>query len=228
MSKPLILIIDDETDIIKLLKYNLEKEGYEALFAKTGEQGLELAKEKLPQLILLDLMLPGLDGFGTCKLLRGTSETKNIPILILSAKSSEIDQVVGLELGAADYITKPFSIKVLLARIKKFLKSQPAKEEAAVLKTGDFLLDRERVVFSIKGKPVGLTKLEFTILGILMENQGKVMSRQKLVSTAWGPQSVVTDITVNMHLRGIRKKLGKHRNAVETVRGSGYRLSESL
>ena len=136
--------------------------------AQTGEEGFELAKTKRPDLVILDLMLPGMDGFEVCKLLRGAKDTKNIPVLMLTAKNSETDQVVGLELGASDYISKPFSVKVLLARIKNIFRRQEAKkEEAAVLKAGDAVMDKERQSFTLKGKPIALTKLEFKILSLI-------------------------------------------------------------
>ena len=228
MPKQLILAIDDEKDILNLLQYNLEKEGYQVLTASTGESGLEIAKSKKPAVILLDLMLPGMDGMEVCKILKGTKETKNIPIIMLTAKSAEIDQVVGLELGASDYIAKPFSVKVLLARIKNiFRKETVEKEEKQVLKIGELLIDKERLAFTIKGKAVALTKLEFRILSFLMENPGKVFSRDKLLSGAWDGEAFVIDRTVDVHMRSIRHKLGKYRNYIETIRGAGYRFVEA-
>ncbi len=227
MPKETILIIDDEKDILKLLQYNLEKEGYPVLTAQTGETGLELAKSKKPDLVILDIMLPGMDGLEVCKLLRTTSQTKNIPIFMLTAKNTEVDQVVGLELGASDYIAKPFSVKVLLARLKNIFRAKTnQKEETAVLKAGDFVIDKEKLHFTVKGKPVPLTKLEFRILSFLMENPGRVFSRDKLLSGAWGGEAFVIDRTVDVHVRSIRKKLGKYRDMIETVRGTGYRFSE--
>ena len=227
MAKRRILVIDDEKDILKLLQYNLEKEGYEILVAKTGEDGFTSAKNQLPDLIILDLMLPGMDGFEVCKLLRAERSTKNIPILMLTAKGSEIDQVVGLELGASDYIAKPFSVKVLLARLKNIFRNQTEKKEGGpLLRSGDLVLDKDKHSFSIKGKAVSLTKLEFRILSFLMENPGKVFSRDQLLSGAWEGEAFVVDRTVDVHVRGIREKLGKHRDCVQTVRGAGYRFAE--
>ena len=227
MPKQTILVIDDEKDIQKLLQYNLEKEGYQVLAAKTGEEGLELAKTKRPDLVILDLMLPGIDGIEVCKLLQADKNTKTIPILMLSAKSAEVDQILGLELGASDYITKPFSVKVLLVRVKSALrKAESGKEEPALVKAGDFVIDKERQSFTIKGKPVSLTKLEFRILSFLMENPGKVFSREKLLSGAWEGEAFVVDRTVDVHVRSIRQKLDKYRDKVETVRGTGYRFVE--
>lgn len=227
MPKQSILAIDDEKDILKLLEYNLQKEGYQFFSSKTGEEGLEMAKSKRPDLVILDLMMPGIDGIEVCKLLKADQNTKNIPIIMLTAKSAEIDQVVGLELGASDYITKPFSVKVLLARVKNiFRKARPGQEEAAVIKAGDLVIDKERQSFTVKGKPVSLTKLEFNILSFLMQNPGKVFSRDQLLSGAWKGETFIVDRTVDVHVRSIRQKLGKHRDAIETVRGTGYRFVE--
>jgi DNA-binding response OmpR family regulator len=227
--KKTILVVDDEKDIVKLLEYNLQKEGYAALIARTGEEGLELARSKKPDLIILDLMLPGMDGLEVCKILKNDKATKNIPVVMLTAKGSEIDQVVGLEIGANDYVPKPFSVKVLLARLKNIFRTIEKKDEpaeASVLKAGDLLLDAERMVCAVKGKSVSLTKLEFSILSFLMRNPGKVFSRDKLLSGSWGGEAFVIDRTVDVHIRSIRAKLGPCRDYIETVRGTGYRFVE--
>lgn len=227
MANRSILVIDDEKDIQKLLRYNLEKEGYQVLAAKTGEEGLELARQKKPDLIVLDLMLPGMDGLEICKILKADKNTKNIPVLMLTAKGSEVDQVVGLELGASDYLTKPFSVKILLARLKNIFRSREIpKDEAAVLKLGELVVDKERQTFSIRGKAAPLTRMEFKILTFLMENKGKVFSRDKLLTNAWDGEAFVVDRTVDVHVRSIRKKMGPYRHLIETVRGTGYRFSE--
>ena len=228
MPKKLILVIDDEKDIQRLLQYNLEKESYAVLCAESGEKGLELARVKKPDLILLDLMLPGMDGLEVCKALKLSKDTQQLPIVMLTAKGSELDQVVGLEVGAADYISKPFSVKVLLARIKNIFRNIESKKESPkIIKAGDFMLDRDRMSFSVKGRAIALTKLEFNILAYLMENRGKVFSRDQLLSGAWGGEAFVVDRTVDVHMKSIRSKLGKYRDSIETVRGSGYRFSES-
>ena len=228
MIKKIILAIDDEKDILKLVQYNLEREGYQVLCAKSGEEGLETARTKKPDLILLDLMLPGMDGLEVCKLLRANKDTKNIPILMLTAKSSELDQILGLELGATDYITKPFSVKMLSARVKNiFRNKETKKEESIVLRAEGLMIDRDRRSVTMNGKPVNFTKLEFEMLGFLMENRGKVFSRDQLLSSVWPGQAFVVDRTVDVHMRSIRQKLGKHRDLIETVRGSGYRFVDS-
>jgi DNA-binding response OmpR family regulator len=226
VSRQIILVIDDEKDIQQLIRYNLEKEGYQLLFADTGEKGFELARSKKPDLILLDLMLPGIDGLEVCRMLRASRDTQGIPIIMLTAKNSDTDQIVGLEMGAQDYVAKPFSVKVLLARVKNVFRGVDKKETSTVLKSGEMVLDKDRQSFTIKGKPVALTKLEFRILGFLMENPGKVFTRDKLLSGAWDGEAFVIDRTVDVHVRSIRSKLGRHRDRLETVRGSGYRFSE--
>jgi len=227
MPKRHILVIDDEKDIVKLLQYNLEKEGHQVSSALTGEDGLASARAKNPDLILLDLMLPGIDGLEVCRLLKADRQTNAIPVIMLTAKGSEIDQVVGLELGASDYISKPFSVKVLLARVKSVLRSRSdEKEKTAVLKAGSLVLDRERHSVAFQGKVVPLTKLEFDILAFLMENRGKVFSRDKILDGVWKTESFVVDRSVDAHVKSIRQKLGKGRDCIETVRGAGYRFVE--
>ena len=222
-----ILAIDDEKDILKLVQYNLEREGYQVSCAKTGEEGLEAVKAKRPDLVILDIMLPGMDGLEVCKILRANKETKNTPILMLTAKSSEVDQILGLELGAADYISKPFSVKVLLARVKNIFRHQETqKDEPHVVQAGELLIDKDRHSFTIKGRPVVLTKLEFKMLSFLMENRGKVYSRDRLLNGVWDGEAFVVDRTVDVHVKSIRGKLGKYRDCIETVRGSGYRFIE--
>ena len=227
MTKKHILAIDDEKDILKLLQYNLEREGYAVFLAKTGEEGLGTLKIKKPDLVILDIMLPGMDGLEVLKIVRASKETRNIPILLLTAKSSEVDQVLGLELGAVDYISKPFSVKVLSARVKNIFRNQEKKkEETRVVQAGDLTIDMDRHRFTVKGKPVTLTKLEFKMLSFLMENRGKVFSRDQLLSGVWDGEAFVVDRTVDVHVRSIRSKLGKYRDSVETVRGAGYRFIE--
>lgn len=228
MAKKVIFAIDDEKDILKLLQYNLEKEGYQFSSAKTGEEGLDAIRSKQPDLIILDIMLPGMDGLEVLKIIRANKETKNIPVLMLTAKGSEIDQIVGFELGAIEYISKPFSVKVLLARVKSiFRHAEPKKDEAQVLRVGDLMVDKERHQFTIKGKPVVLTKLEFKMISFFLSNRGKVFSRDQLLSGVWEGEAFVVDRTVDVHVKSLRAKLGKHRDLIETVRGSGYRFADT-
>lgn len=227
MAPKTILAIDDEKDILRLLEFNLKKEGYSVLTASSGEEGLEAARAKNPDLVLLDIMMPGLDGLEVCRLLRAGESTRQIPVVMLTAKSGEIDQVVGLEMGAADYISKPFSVKVLLARVKNALRrAEPSQPTRQVLKAGDLVLDRSKHSFTIKGKAVALTKLEFRILAFLMEHPGRVFSRDQLLSGAWDGEAFVVDRTVDVHVKTLRQKMGKYRGRIETVRGTGYRFAE--
>jgi len=231
MKKESILIIDDEKDLLKLLQYNLEKEGYEPILSDNGLKGIELAKSKKPDLIILDLMLPQIDGFEICRLLKSSEETRDIPVVMLTAKSSEVDQVVGLEMGAVDYLTKPFSVKVLLVRIKNILKSMRNRkvmvtDTKSVVTLGDFMLDQERFRFTVQGKPVVLTNFEFKIMASFLRNPGIVISRDRLASEVWGKGFIVSPTAINMHVSSLRKKLGKQRKYLESVRGFGYRLAE--
>lgn len=227
MAQRHILVIDDEKDITKLLQYNLEKEGYLVTTALTGELGFQAARSKRPDLVILDLMLPGIDGLEVCRLLKSDGATRHLPVLMLTAKGSEIDQVVGLEMGASDYISKPFSVKVLLARVKNIFRGQNEKKDGlARLSGAGVVLDREKHSVTAAGKPVVLTNLEFKILAFLMENPGKVFSRDRILDGVWKGEAFVVDRSVDAHIKSIRQKLGKCRDALETVRGSGYRFIE--
>lgn len=227
MTKKSVLVIDDEKDIRELLLYNLAKEGYDVLTAKTGEEGFDTARTKKPDLVVLDLMLPGIDGLEVCRMLRANASTKHLPILMLTAKGTETDQIVGLELGADEYVVKPFSVKVLLARIKNLFRSREKRSEPTpVIKSGPVTIDRERHSVTVQGKEVILTHLEFQILAFLAEHRGRVFSRDQLLSGVWKGESFVVDRTVDVHMRSIRQKLGKYRELLETVRGAGYRFSD--
>ena len=225
MANKTILVVDDEKDILSLLEYNLQKDGYRVVSAKSGEEGLEKCRAVKPDLMVLDLMLPGIDGLEVCRLLKSDKNCSEIPILMLTAKSTDIDQIVGLEMGASDYMAKPFSVKVLLARVKNILRSQiPPKVSSRVLKYGDLCIDKDSHRFTLKGKSVELTKLEFQILTVLMENPNRVFSREKLLEVAWKNETFIVDRTVDVHVKSIRKKLGKYRNLIQTIRGTGYRF----
>lgn len=222
-----ILVVDDEKDIVRLLEYNLKKEGYEVLTAATGEEGLKAAVSGRPDLVILDIMLPVLDGFEVCKNLRANPKTAALPVLMLTAKGSETDEVVGLEIGADDYVTKPFKISVLLTRIKKLLqRSKAPAPPAASMKAGALELDPEKQKVRVKGKEVPLTTLEFRILSFMMKNPGKVYTRNQLLDGAWKHEAFVVDRTVDVHIKSIRKKLGPGADCIETVHGSGYRFKE--
>lgn len=225
MNKEKILIIDDEKDIVKLIKYNLEKEGYKIISALDGEKGLEIIFKEKPHLIILDLMLPGLDGLELCKILKRNEETYNIPIIMLTAKGEESDIVVGLELGADDYITKPFSPRVLLARVKAVLRrTKDMKKEDKVIQINDLIIDLNKHIVTLKGKRLNLTLTEFNLLKFLAQNRGKVFTRNQLLDKVWEGGGFVIDRTVDVHIRRIREKLGEASFLIETIRGVGYRF----
>lgn len=223
-----ILLVDDEQDILDLLKYNLEAEGYETLTAANGLQALELA-QSAPDLIILDVMLPGKDGWEVIRQLRQTENTKHIPVIFLTAKGGEVDEVVGLELGADDYIIKPISIRKLLARVKNVLrKTTSAAAEAdanAILRFGEVEINPLNYSVKVAGKIVAFTKKEFEVLVYLAKRPGRVVTRDILLNEIWGDDVVVIDRTIDVHIRKIREKLGDdNMHAIETIKGVGYRL----
>jgi DNA-binding response OmpR family regulator len=222
-----VLVIDDEPELRKLLDYNLSKAGYLVLSAAEGQEGIALAKRQLPDLILLDLMMPGLDGLETCKRLRADPATAAVPLIMLTAKGEEGDRVLGLELGADDYVAKPFGVRELVARVKALLRrSEGAHASSEVLKSGKIVVDVGRHQVSAAGKTVELTSTEFRLLQALAQRPGRVLSREDLLSEARGDDATSMDRTVDVHMVSLRRKLGKAGEAIETVRGVGYRLRE--
>ena len=227
MGTPTILVVDDEEDILELVQYNLKREGYGVLRAGTGEGGLALAESKLPDLVILDLMLPGLDGLEVCKRLKGSGRSKHIPIIMLTAKGEEADIVTGLELGADDYITKPFSPKELVARIRAILRrKEPPEAEGKRIKVHDISIDPDRYEVYAQEKKVDLTFTEFGILYALAKRPGRVFTRSQLVDAIHGGNYVVSDRAVDVQITGLRRKLGHSGKYIETVRGVGYRLCD--
>jgi len=227
MAKSTILIVDDEEDILELLNYNLTREGYQVLMAQSGEQALEAAQSELPGLIILDLMLPGIDGLDVCRELKKDSKTQNIPIIMLTAKGEEADIVTGLELGADDYVTKPFSPKVLLARVRSVLRrSVVPKEEGKKIKIHDLVIDAGRHEVLAAGERVELTYTEFEILQLLAGRPGRVYTRYQIVDAIRGTEYAVTDRAVDVQIVALRKKLGACGKYIETVRGIGYRFKD--
>jgi DNA-binding response OmpR family regulator len=225
--KSTILVIDDEKDFIELVKYNLEKEGFLVRGVLDGESGLSAAARDIPDLAIIDLMLPGMDGLEVCRRLRSDPRTADIPIIMLTAKSSESDRVVGLELGADDYVTKPFSPRELAARVKAVLRrSSPHGAAPVVIRRGELTIDLTRREVSCRGKAVSLTASEFRLLHFLANHPGQVFSRSELIDGAMGRDISVVDRTVDVHITGLRKKLGDCGEWVETVRGFGYRFRE--
>jgi len=230
VAKAKIFIVDDEEDILDLVDYVLSKEGYTVERFHTGEEILRKVKSDLPDLILLDLMLPGVDGLDVCKLLKRTSNTANIPIIMLTAKGEEADIVTGLELGADDYIPKPFSTKILLARVKSVLRRRTRKEmdQMEVIKVHDLVIHPGRREVLVKNKPVSLTYTEFSLLYFLAKRPGWVFTRYQIVDALRGEDYPVTERSVDVQVVGIRKKLGEAGKYIETVRGVGYRFREHL
>ena len=227
MSKSKILVVDDEKDINELIQYNLEKEGYRAIPAFDGESALKIAERESVNLIILDLMLPEIDGLEVCRYLKQGERTQHIPIIMLTAKGEESDVVVGLKMGADDYVTKPFSPKILLARIKTVLKrSVERRPILAVRKIGSLTIDIPRHKVNLKNKVIELTTIEFNILDFLSRHPGRVFSRDQIMDGAWKEGKFIVDRAVDVHIRGLRKKLGQAADAIETVRGVGYRFKE--
>ncbi len=228
MARPRVLVVDDEEDILELVKYNLAKEGFQVDCATTGEDALAAARSKRPDLVILDLMLPGIDGLDVCRRLKKDPKTEPIPVVMLTAKGEEADVVTGLELGADDYVTKPFSPRVLSARVRAVLrrKSQAAPDETAPLAAGDLTIDTQRHEVKVKGKPVDLTATEFRIVQFLARRPGWVFTRYQIVEAARGMDAAVTDRSVDVHIVSLRRKLGAAGERVETVRGVGYRFRE--
>jgi two-component system phosphate regulon response regulator PhoB len=228
MANEKILVVDDEEDILELVQYNLTKNGYTVVSVGTGEEALKAAKSESPDLILLDLMLPGVDGLEVCKILKADSRTSAIPIVMLTAKGEEADIVTGLELGADDYVTKPFSPRVLLARLRAVLRrrTRPLEDGTQVIKIHDLMIHPGRHEVLVRGKPVELTYTEFRLLHVLARRPGWVFTRSQIVDAVRGSDYPVTDRSVDVQIVGLRKKLGPCSEYIETVRGVGYRFRE--
>ena len=228
MAKKRILVVDDEEDILELVRFNLDREGYQVICATSGENALKIAKEDFPNLIVLDLMLPGIDGLECTKLLKNDPDTMDIPIVMLTAKGEEADIVTGLELGADDYITKPFSPRILVARVRAVLRrkvKEPA-EDSSVLRIHDIVIHPGRRELLIDNNSVPLTFTEFGILIYLARRPGWVFTRAQIVDAVRGDDYFVTDRSVDVQIVGLRKKLGPAGQYIETVRGVGYRFKE--
>ncbi len=231
MAKKKILVIEDEHDINELIKYNLERESYEVVSLFEGGQAIDIVHKCKPDLILLDLMLPEVDGLDICRALKSDESTKYIPIIMLTAKSEEADVVVGLQMGADDYMTKPFSPKVLLARVKAILRriterSVEGGADKDIRQYGDMTIDLLKHKVSFKKESFSLTSIEFDILEFLSRSPGRVYSREQILDNVWKDGKFIVDRAVDVHIRGLRKKLGKAQDYVETVRGVGYRFKD--
>lgn len=224
---PTILVADDEEDVLNLVATNLKAAGFTVLKAEDGSSALQKARTQNPALIILDLMLPGMSGLEVCKVLKGEPKTAGVPIIMLTAKAEEVDRVLGLELGADDYITKPFSPRELVLRVKSVLRrSATPAEPPGVLKIGPLAIDRERHQVRVKNKEIELTATEFKLVLLLVERRGRVQSRDSLLNEVWGYESLIDTRTVDTHVRRLREKLGPAADCIETVRGFGYRVVE--
>ncbi len=225
--KTKILLVDDEPDIVEFLQYNLVQEGFDVITAYDGREALTKISEK-PDLIILDIMMPVLDGYEVCKKIRATSGFEHTPVIFLTAKSGEVNEILGLELGANDYIQKPISPKKLVARVKsnlrKFEPEDEVKRNPAKLKVGPLLIDRDEYVIHIDGKETVFPRKEFELLYYLANNRGKVFNRDTLLRDVWGTDVYVVDRTIDVHIRKIREKLEKYSDLIETVKGVGYRF----
>jgi len=225
--KTRILVVDDEPDAVELIEFNLEAAGYDVVTAADGEEALKKARTLAPALIVLDLMLPEVDGLEVCKILRRDPKTSAIPVVMLTAKAAEIDRVLGLELGADDYVTKPFSPRELVLRVKRLLRSgQAAEAKVDRIELKDLVLDTARHQVLVKGKEVELTATEFKLLTTLAQRRGRVQSRDQLLQDVWEYDNLIDTRTVDTHMRRLREKLGPAARYLDTVRGVGYRFVE--
>ncbi len=229
MSKERILVIEDEPDILEMMRYNLDREGYRVTAVVSGEDGYERAQQDAPDLVLLDLMLPGLDGLELCRRLKADPVTRTIPIVMVTAKGDESDIVLGLGLGADDYVPKPFSPKELVARVKAVLRRAPLRDEAAPKERvtfGGVVIDASRHRVLVGGEDVPFTATEFRLLHFLATHPGRIFTREQLLSRIIEEAAIVGERNIDVHVRSIRGKLGAHRDLIETVRGVGYRFCE--
>ena len=227
-NKGTILVIDDEKDLIEMVRYNLDKEGFDVISATDGHSAIEIAQRHKLDLIVLDLMMPGMDGLEVCKRLRTDARTGRVPLIMLTAKATEADRIVGLELGADDYITKPFSPRELVARIKAILRRTATRADPEqLIRHGDLAIDVARHEVTYAGKPVTLTATEFRILQFLASKPGRVLSRDDIIDAALGRDANVFDRTIDVHITAIRRKLGRGSDQIETIRGFGYKFRDT-
>lgn len=220
-----ILIVEDEIDVADLLAHHLRGEGFSVEIVTNGRVALTAVKNQPPALVILDLMLPEISGLDLCRMIKSNPGTDKVPIVMLSARTEEIDRVLGFELGADDYVVKPFSPRELILRIRAILRRLSQDKEQILLRVGELVLDRSRHEVRAADRVIGCTATEFKLLAILMERQGRVQERDRLLSDVWGYDSVIDTRTVDTHMRRLRDKLGSHGSYIETVRGFGYRLA---
>ncbi len=230
MAKPKILVIEDEADILEVITYNLEREGHKVISCRNGEQGLSRIRTDNPDLVILDLMLPGMDGVEVCRQVKSDPVTRAIPVIMVTAKAEESDIVLGLGIGADDYITKPFSPKELVARVKVVLRRGPLREESGGgerVVRGDLSIDLGRHEATVAGQLLTLTPTEMRLLHFLASHPGRVFPRSHLLSRVIGEDAIVTDRNIDVHVRALRQKLGEAADVIETVRGVGYRFADA-
>lgn len=229
MARKKVLVVDDERDLVDILAFNLRREQFDVLTAADGETAVEVARRDQPDLIILDLMLPGIGGLEVCRRLRGEPRTSQIPILMLTAKGEETDAVIGLSQGADDYVRKPFGVKELMARVAAHLRAQRRAAEddvPRVLRFGDLEIDSDRFVATLRGAEIPLTTTEFKLLRHLVARKGRVFTRNDLLDSVRGPDAVVVDRTIDVHVAAVRRKLGEYGDYLVTVRGVGYKFAE--
>jgi two-component system, OmpR family, alkaline phosphatase synthesis response regulator PhoP len=225
LNKQTILVVDDEQDLLDLIEYNLKKEGFGVITSDSGETGIEIARRQKPDLILLDIMMPGMDGIEVCRLIKSDPALQAIPVVFLTARGDEKSEITGLDLGADDYLFKPISTSKLLSRIKAILRrSQSGQQKETILTIHNLTIDRSRYIVSIGEKEMHLPRKEFELLYFLASRKGKVLDRQSLLNEVWGNNIYVLDRTVDVHIRKIREKIGDE--YIETVKGVGYRFKE--
>ena len=228
MAKARILVVEDDLSLSEVLSYNLRNEGYEVHLAHDGQDGLNRAQLTTPDLVILDVMLPIIDGMDVCRRIRADNATRDILILMLTAKSEELDELVGLSLGADDFMTKPFSVKVLLERIKALLRRrQPEVADGSSITCQGIAIDRSRHKVTSAGRPLELTRTEFRLLDTLIRQSGRVFQRSELIDAALGEDTIVMERTIDVHIRALRRKLGTRADVIETVRGVGYRFRDN-
>ena len=229
MAKTKVLVVEDDRSLAEVLQYNLEQNGYEVFCAYDGQDGLSQARLQLPQLIVLDVMIPVLDGLEVCKMLRASSSTSDIPVIMLTAKSEETDQLVGFSVGADDYVVKPFSVKVLLQRIKTMLRRQERSKSAGseIVERSGIVVDRVKHRVTVNDRTLDLTPSEFRLLDTLIRQPGRAFGRSELIDAALGTDTLVLERTIDVHIRSLRKKLDSLADTIQTVRGIGYRFKES-
>ena len=229
MAKTKVLVVEDDRSLAEVLQYNLEQNGYEVFCAYDGQDGLSQARLQLPELIVLDVMIPVLDGLEVCKMLRASSSTSDIPVIMLTAKSEETDQLVGFSVGADDYVVKPFSVKVLLQRIKTMLRRQERSKSAGseIVERSGIVVDRVKHRVTVNDRTLDLTPSEFRLLDTLIRQPGRAFGRSELIDAALGADTLVLERTIDVHIRSLRKKLDSLADTIQTVRGIGYRFKES-